>query len=113
MMLMMLMMTTMMMMMVVSQAETLVTLIENQEPWAWARTDEFVGTLKAKLSSAQQDTSVIVQEILVKQDKEIKDLYEEGPLLTALNSVPLTGDMKVETLGNETKRLLRMQQQNW
>ena len=96
-----------------SQAEILTNIIETQSAWDWARTPEFSGSLQEKLTKTMEALPELGQQILIQSDKELVSNYEASSLLPAAIQVPLAINAHVEDLQNTTKRLLRMQQQNF
>lgn len=96
-----------------SQAEILTNIIETQSVWDWARTPEFLGSLQEKLNKTIGALPEVGQQILIQSDKELVSNYEASSLLPAAIQVPLAINAHVEDLQNTTKRLLRMQQQNF
>eukprot|EP00973_Karenia_brevis_P062839 8737067-Karenia_brevis.AAC.1 len=55
----------------------------------------------------------MAKQILISTDKELKDSYDEDELLQSSKSVPTLMEVAIENVANQTKRLLRMQQQNY
>ena len=96
-----------------SQAEILTTIIETQSAWDWARTPEFLGSLQEKLTKTIGALPDVGKQILIQSDKELVSNYEASSLLPAAIAVPLAMNAHVENLQNTTRRLLRMQQQNF